>query len=216
MVSLSQPPFGKPIQFKNSVSASGNTIGANAMISQFLNLKNNYREILDDLAGSDHHARRYFCYDDCAYIFDIKFMKSLIAAIEADASANNEEPNGCVVLFQGLRKSRIESTVAHSKCTFGRPTIIAAAYKQVDNMLVHVKVKEEHIREFAPEAIGDDEEYDAIEHPGNGNSGMPPPPAELRNAKSMKEPTVVRHGGEDEDTDYSIQTEFEIDPSKWI
>jgi hypothetical protein len=227
MLDFSTPPFGKPIRLKNSLRKKSKTpiepgkpdpnccneLGANAMVSQFLNMKSNYRDKLQQMTGSDHHAVRYYCNNDCAFIFDVKHMKALIKAIE---DKHNRAQGGCVVLYMGLRKSSREDKNNQQKnCSFGRPTIIALPYIITENDTIkHVQVKKEHI-----EGIFETEDleppYDGYEHPGNGNSGESFSKATAE-SEAQKEFTVVAPGGEDDDNDWTICEEFPVKKDQWL
>ncbi|MET0637741.1 MAG: hypothetical protein ABWZ25_17055 [Chitinophagaceae bacterium] len=225
-ITTSDPQYGLPIKFPNS---SVNTIvgndsvpvgqlGADAMVSQFLNVRNNYRADLEDLTGSDIHAFRYFCYDDCAYIFDVEIMRALINTIDKNKEKDleSDQSAGCVVLFQGMRKSPIDENDLSKGYSFGRPTIVATPYiLRKNGDLVHKQVTE--LSELHKETRGM-LPADGFEHPGNGNSG----------GSTLKQPTsrqtvgeylpkVVEKCGEHSDTDYRILRMIEAEAiEKWI
>ncbi len=153
MLNLKSPKFGKPIRFKETA-----TMGANEMVSHFVKIKNYYRTQLAKLVGGHADALRYYCANDCAYIFDLGFLKAIVRTIEEKGSGE-----GCMVLFQGLRKEG-ETTGPH-----GRPTIIATAYALKEDaggkfFLEHLLIT----KDTMPVLLDDD--YDGIEHPGDGSS----------------------------------------------
>ena len=216
MLRLNASEFGKPIRFKNSQKKDKvkneikSQMGANAMVSQFLNVKSNYRQDLESIVGSDYHAHRYFCFDDCAYIFDIDIMRALIKVIESNQKQQEKEPQGCVVLFQGLRKSHSDGADNKEDCPFGRPTLIASVYVVEGDTLKHVQITQADLPAHMKEG-NDDPAYDGIEHPGNGNSGTPP--GITKNTKNH--PKVVHKNCEDEDTDYGINTLIYLTNDEW-
>jgi hypothetical protein len=230
---LIDPAFGRPIQFKTTASAhnrSGrvtkNEMGADAMVSQFLNIKRNYHDRLREIVRNDRHAGRFFCMDDCAFIFDVNIMRTLVQTIENYGGKNG--PGG-VFLFQGLKKARPGERITASQqepevkpqqsCSFGRPTLIAAAYgRDKDGNYVHLRIPQSIIKNTLPNHKDfTEEEYDGFQHPGNGNSGgdTPPPPtpvvADNFEFRLGDKPVVVDIGDENDDTDFKIKPVITLD-----
>lgn len=153
MLKLNSPKFGRAIRFKETASMS-----ANEMVSHFVKIKNFYRTQLTKLVGGHADALRYYCANDCAYIFDAGFLKAIVRTIEEKGSGK-----GCMVLFQGLR------TEGETAGPHGRPTIIATAYAAKEDaggkfFLEHLPIA----KDAMPVLLDDD--YDGIEHPGDGSS----------------------------------------------
>lgn len=243
MLDLTLPSFGKAINFENTPKAEAenrqqraqgssptNQMGANAMVSQFVNMKRNYREDLQLLTGSDSHALRHFCGDDCAFIFDVKFMKTIVETIEKnqETDEHGHGKGGCMVLFQGLRKDKMEIEQKDADgeektiCVFGRPTLIAAAYVWEGNHLCHKQVDEDAAKNNMLENVSG--RADGFEHPGDGNSKAAKIFFEKfalgnTNEQDPKEfiPRVLDAGGDDDDTDFKIRTTLTDDRLKgWV
>lgn len=233
-ISLAQEAFGEPIKYKNSPGGiptgrveRQNQMGADAMVSQFINIKKNYHDRLRDAVGSDRHARRYLCRDDCAYIFDYRVMKTLVKAIEKKFKKGTA-PKGAIFIFQGLKKAtRInkpdpnDRTAKETKeVTFGKPTIIAAAYyEKPDGDYHHIEITTQMIHEEMPEFkeyVA--ETYDGFQHPGNGNSGNPAnPDPKIAKAALNDTPVVLDPGEENDDTDYLIKRRISVaDMKTWL
>jgi hypothetical protein len=217
--------FGKPIQFKNyppksktGAASDANRQGANAMVSQYLNVKKNYKERLRTMTEGDIHAFRFYCENDCAFIFDLDIMQALINAVNREKGKSKKE--ALVVLFQGLKKTHLG---AEKGCAFGLPTMIAAAYvKSKKDTYVHVPIKEDDLPVEYVKDDGDvDPPFDGFQHPGNGNSGSfkftDEGFVEVK-ANAAKPPTVVRHASNDEaDTDFTIEPNLNVSVfNNWI
>ena len=177
MLKLSLPPFGLPISLHNAVNNGNHVMGANALLSQFLNVKKNYRKDLDSLTEGDVHACRYFCADDIAYVFSIDIMKAIAAAIES----HGPKTEGCVIFFQGLRKEKINLPDGSQPLAFGRPTLIATAYVAQDDNLQRIDI---------PFPLGSKDTVEAFEHPGDGTGGTTP--SSLFTLQSPNPSTVIR------------------------
>lgn len=196
-MSNSAPTCGLPINLDNSVDKTGiPTMGAHAMISSYLNMKSGYRDRLKVITSGDHHADRFFCADDVAYVFELSIIKAIVNAIE-----NNTVPDatadGYLVLFQGLRKDPVKGDGAKHGFAFGRPTVVATAYvKGNDGNLHYTKVP------YGPAGQTPDT-VEAFEHPGNGTGGT--------TADSVTAPdgtpsaVVERTPTEFHDTDFQIK-----------
>jgi hypothetical protein len=223
--------FGRPIKFKTSpgesLNAKGerkNQMGGDAMVSQFINVKKNYHDRLKEIAASDRHARRYFCMDDCAFIFDYKVMKALVEVIEKKFEEKKiplNKRNGGIFLFQGLKKGRRKQQSAQNNepPAFGRPTLIAAPYYKADaKNYQHIPFQANILRKWFPQEYNDkfvDDQYDGFQHPGNGNSGAgDPPPLEATERTLTDRPVVVEAGDENDDTDYVIKPIITVDDLK--
>jgi len=213
--------FGQPIQFQNyppktktGAPAEANLQGANAMISQFVNVKKNYKKRLNELTAGDIHAQRFLCENDCAFMFDVGIMKTLIAAAEAGNPENPKKPDSAViVLFQGLKKIQLG---AGKGCAFGLPTLIATVYTKYGNEnYKHVKIRKEHFAEDYVKELADVEPpFDGFQHPGNGNSEslkFTGDEFEDVTANVAKPPRVLRYAAKDEyDTDFVILPELDV------
>jgi hypothetical protein len=200
---ISRPQFGKPIKLDTSKSepkgkeSAQTLIGANAMISQFLNMKHNYEKILKDATDGDKHAQRYFCEDDCAYIFSVNVMEALVNEIRKEG----KDGDGCVVLFQGLRK---EIVTPGNKHIFGRPTLIATAYKLGDdNNFYNIPVTEfKGFDDNGNPIITNNVE--AFEHPGDGNGKT----LKISLETDYKSPVVDSVDSSDSDIEFRIKSEI--------
>lgn len=145
--------FGQPINYD---SAPTGELSANDMVTQFVGMKNHYKKHLDELMKDDPDARRHYCSNDCAYIFDVEFLEAIVNTVKATGK------DGCMVLFQGVRKDEEQGNA------FGRPTLIATAYTwDKDDNLVHQKIPKTLLKITQPLA---DEDADGLEHPGDGSS----------------------------------------------
>jgi hypothetical protein len=199
MTQLNLTKYGQPIKFKNSTDGNATIMGADAMVSQYLNIKKNYGKQLAGITTSDNHACRYYCHTDVAYIFSESVLKALLSAIhEVKDSINGE---GCVVLFQGVKKELDKVAPKKNGYYFGRPTVIAAAYYQdTKGDFIHAPV---HV----PPALrkkASENTADAFEHPGDGNVS---PTYSLETGKVVSEinsPVVKRRDEEFGDTDFKI------------
>lgn len=190
MVNFNDELFGKPINLNNS----NGSLGANAMISQFLKVKNTYKTKIHDLVGEDTNARRYYCEDDCAYIFSVEIMKSLVKAIECSDSGK-----GCVILFQGIRKC---NGAEQNNFIFGRPTVIATAYEYSGDKLKHIQV--DNVVPLKNNTNFQDK-VDGYEHPGDGKSKNKD--VNINSLLSdLTSPVVKRSDSEDSDVEYEIIT----------
>jgi|GEM_PF-5374910 len=174
---MPDPIYGGPIDFKNKNSK----MGADAMISQFLNIKQRYRQRLTEVTAGDDDAQRYFCSDDCAYVFTAQKLKDLI-----DSLPNKEKD--CVVFFQGLKKQAGTDGVFK----FGRPILIACAYKMEGETLTWIPINTTDESDNPVTA-------DALEHPGDGTGGT----GETNNSV-----VVTRNNDPDADTEFSIRLSF--------
>jgi hypothetical protein len=189
MLNLNESRFGKPISLKNT----GGTLGANAMISQFINVKKNNKKRLCSIFEGDNHAYRYFCNDDCAYIFDVKILEAIVSAIKIHGG----DEGGCVVLFQGLRKDEVNKG-NKKDCHFGRPTLIATAYKNTGESLERVQIP----WSFGTSKKNNSDDVDGFEHPGDGTGGTNPfTGASIENDVTWP---VVHPSNADSDTDFEI------------
>lgn len=215
MVNLTGKEFGQPIQFKNIENADSNgyTMGANEMVSRFVDIKNLYKFDLNRLVAGNEHARRYYCENDCAYIFDVKFLRAIVETIE-----KHEDGNGCMVLFQGLRKDDVAVVDNEKSSVIGRPTIIATAYAANDAGLTHLKIDKTTIHD----KLGlTDDDCDGFEHPGDGSS-----PSSLffiehasgkTNAQPLEDLKPIVLGSSDGDTRYTIKDKISWDDlHKWM
>lgn len=210
--------FGKPIKFgnfprkksKTGSDSEANRQGANAMVSQFINVRKNYREKLKEMTSGDIHAQRFFCENDCAFIFDVAIMKTLIRTVERKKVKKPKD--AVIILFQGLKKAKFEGY----GCAFGTPTLIAAVYvKNEAGEFEHVPIEQNDLsQEYLKDGDDIDPPFDGFQHPGNGNSGT------LRftgvgfedvKANAAQPPVVVSHAESDEDdTDFVIRTKMDI------
>jgi len=201
VLDLQLPKYGRPISLENTIEPDSklHVMGAHSMISQFLNVKLNYKEDLESLTAGDTHAKRYFCNDDIAFVFNVDIMRAIVNEIDKD---KKNEGKGCVVFFQGLRKSLVDKNHPSKGFSFGRPTLIATAYKQdpVTGDLHHTSV------EYTPYKKEVADKFEAFEHPGDGTGGT-----SLQSVNPMGMSPVVHRNCENEnsdlcDTDFSINT----------
>ena len=159
---LSSRQFGTSILLKNTPDKG---MGAHAMISQFLNIKKFYKSKIDSVTKEDPHASRYFCKNDCAYIFDVDILETLVKAIREVG----EKGDGCVVLFQGLRKENIIKNDDKKGATFGRPTLIAVPYKvNKDGNFENFQFDYAENNDIQNSSL-----VDGFEHPGDGKGHCP-------------------------------------------
>ena len=109
--------FGTPITLGDGSTPE---LG-NGMIKKFLEIKRDYKIALQALTSAvgDIHAKRFFCEDDCMYVFPRASIEALMTVL-----ATNPHPNDSVVLFYGCRKDNLASGTP-----VGRPTLIALPYK---------------------------------------------------------------------------------------
>jgi len=186
MLNVNDLRFGKEISLKNTEGE----IGANAMISQFLNMKKRYKKKLGTLVDDDHHAYRYFCNNDCAYIFSVEILEAIVNAIRKD-----KKKGGALVLFQGLRKETKKEGIGKGVCGFGRPTLIATAYVNEKDGLKRVQI---------PWNKAENNDTDGFEHPGDGTGGPALFFSEEATVNDLTGP-VVTPAGDNNDTDYIIK-----------
>jgi len=203
---LHQPKYGKPIKLENSEETvtdpkdpqktrKRHILGAHSMISQFLNLKLNYKERLQSLTAGDAHAARYLCKDDVAFIFSVDIMRAIVH--ELDTKYNKK---GCVIFFQGLRKSPVEPGHPEKGFAFGRPTLVATAYRQDANGDLHrIDVEYTEYGKETPSKV------QAFEHPGDGTGGT-----QKKGLLSLDDSPVItrvcqKEGDDVCDTDFAIK-----------
>lgn len=195
MPDFNLPQYGAPIMFNNTVSE----MGANAMVSQFLNLKKKYKKrllsMVDPQNGErDPHACRFFCEYDCAYVFNAEKIQALLDAIKATKKDKDgtEVKDGCLILFSGLRKDFDYGNA------FGRPTVIACAYEaSSDGLMVHKKISypsKENKKVMTS--------IDGFEHPGDGITS--PPPFKASFSDELTSTMVKLNQNPMGDTDYVI------------
>jgi hypothetical protein len=201
MLNVKDRRFGKEISLKNR----DGEMGANAMISQFLNMKKRYKRKLGIMIEDDHHANRYFCNNDCAYIFSVEILEAIVKAIK------DKNKDGALVLFQGLRKETKKEGKGKGICGFGRPTLIATAYvKDIDE-----NKKDVLKRVQIPWEKAVDNDTDGFEHPGDGTGGNLLFFSEEVTDSDITVP-VVTPGTDNDDTDYMIKDELtENDAIGW-
>ena len=218
MLDLTKPEFGQPISFENTKNGDDSVMGAHSMVSQYLNIKKNYCAHLTAMTAGDNHAYRYFCHDDCAYVFSVDILEALVLAIRGKTDKPEEKKDGCVIFFQGVKKD-LDKKDPSKGYYFGRPTIIAAAYKlEADGSLQHVPSDYPTSSEKSgkKELSGGS---DGFEHPGNGSStGIyppPPPPKEKRAASDLTAPVIARVDQEYAGTDFMILKKIDGNTFNW-